>query len=209
MARKTDLDKLRIKSSQDVDTLTERFKEFEETLPSEKYLLRRWAAEMSIVELHAIWERFAEERLVIALNHKPAYFIEENSVKGTDIISKGLAHVLVKGNQSYFDFRSMDDLIKKGNKLLGNTNNPFLSLPKNPDRNYLDTLSAIRNYIVHRSQTSQKSYKKALKDSFNISSSPEPSEFLNAKDSRTNSPKKWDKRIFVIAKVVKDTINRV
>src|ERR1700733_12075088 len=105
MARKTDLDLLRTNSKSDIDKLMKRFKELDDTLSDDKYHLLRWSAEMSIVELHAIWERFAEERLVIALNHAPSFFIEENSIKGTENITKGLAHVLVKGNQKYFDFR--------------------------------------------------------------------------------------------------------
>ena len=164
---------------------------------------------MSIVELHAIWERFAEERLVIALNHAPSYFIEENSIKGTENITKGLAHVLVKENQKYFDFRSMDDLIKRGTKLLGVNNNPFKNLSQNTEIKYLNALSAIRNYIVHKSESSQIAYKKTLKDTFNIRSSPDSDEFLNARDYRQNSPLKTKKRIFVIAKIVKDIINKV
>ena len=154
MARKTDLELLRTNSTQDIDWLTDRFKEFDRILPPDKYHMLRWVAEMSIIELHAIWERFAEERLVIALNHYPSHFISDNSIKGTDKITRGLSNVLVKGNQKYFDFRSMDDLIKRGNNLLGTAHNPFYSLRGTHDKKYLDTMSAIRNYISHRSETS-------------------------------------------------------
>lgn len=209
MASKTDLELLRAKSAADIDWLTKRFKEFDDTLPERKYHLLRWAAEMSIVELHAIWEKFAEERLVIALNHNPAFFISDNSIRGTEKITKGLAHVLVKGNQKYFDFRSMEDLVKRATKLLGPSSNPFKTLDRNTQVKYLDALSAIRNCIAHRSEASLVAYKRSLKETFSIKSAPSPAEFLNAKDNRQISPLKWEKRIYVIAKVVMTVVKTV
>jgi hypothetical protein len=33
---------------------------------------------MTAVEIHAAWERYVEVRLVVALNHSPEHFLQEN-----------------------------------------------------------------------------------------------------------------------------------
>lgn len=204
MARKTDLAVLKSKSLRDIFHLEQRFLSFE-TRMSSHYLLMRWVASMSVVELHSIWERFAEIRLIIALNHNPQFFISENAIKGVEGISRGLAHVVIKGNNKYFDFRNSAELIDKGNKLLGSSN-PFLSLKENNKGKYLDAISAIRNCVAHRSAVSDKAYKRELKNSFGITKAPEPDEFLYAIDNRKNSAYKGKKRFFVLLEIVRNII---
>jgi hypothetical protein len=206
MPGKTDVPILKANSVTEVQQLAARFKAFEQTLPYEKYALLRWAASMTIVELHAVWERYAETRLVKALNHHPQSFIERNEIQGVHRIPHGLANVLVRGNSKFFDFRSVGELIDKGNKLL-DLQNPFLSLKRTTELTYLETMTAIRNCVVHNSEVSLKSYKRSLRDSFGVKSAPSPDEFLNAIDNRLNSPLRGEKRIFVLAQIVISAIS--
>ena len=93
------------------------------------YSAQRWIAKMTAVEIHAIWERYVEQRLVTALNHSPHHFLQDNDVKGVKRVSAGLALYLVRGGGKYFDFRSMSDLFAKADAFLGRDANPFRNLP--------------------------------------------------------------------------------
>jgi hypothetical protein len=159
----------------------------------------RWSYCMSLVELHAIWERFAERRLVAALNQHPSHFLTENSVYGITKIPAGLAVVLVRGGK-FFDFRSFGELLKRG-KALVSTSDPFLSVARG-DRDHLDSMSAIRNQVVHHSDASWLSYKRNLRSLFNISYAPSPGEFLGSVDRRAASPLRGELRIRMFAHVV-------
>ena len=80
---------------------------------------------MTAVELHGIWERYVEDRLVAGLNHDPSFFVDDQGLTGVNNVSKGLAHFVVRGGQKYFNFRTMGDLIGRSDRFLGNPNNPF------------------------------------------------------------------------------------
>lgn len=207
MARKTNISTLRSTAIRELDSLQRRFVEFEKALLDSQYNMLRWVSSMAVVELHSIWERYAENRLIYSLNNHPTQFIEKNGIKGISAIPKGLSCIIVRGSGKYFDFRSVDDLIKKGSNLL-EANNPFRNLKGTHERHYLDTISSIRNYVVHKSRSSHKSYKDSLKASFSIKSAPDPDEFLNAKDNRRSSPLKGKKRINVLISVVKSAVNK-
>src|SRR4029453_13430295 len=102
-----------------------------------RYDLLRWIATMTAVEVHGIWERYVEHRLVAALNHHPETFLAENGVKGIKLVSSGLAAYLVRGGARYFDFRSTSELLDRGDRLVGKGDNPFRQLKKR-ERDYLD-----------------------------------------------------------------------
>ena len=51
---------------------------FESAIPHTDYWLQRWIAQMTAVEIHAAWERYVEVCLVVALNHSPEHFLQEN-----------------------------------------------------------------------------------------------------------------------------------
>jgi len=174
-----------------------------ETAVAQKYdyFFLRWIAKMTAVEIHASWERYAESRLVAALNHNPEHFVSEHDIRGVKRISAGLAFYLVRGGGRYFDFRSMSDLIDKGDRLVGHARNPFRRLSQ-IDRRYLDTLSAIRNCVVHGSSAAFASYKRLLRSTYSIHKAPEPDEFLNARDTRAGSPARYESRLHGIAAVV-------
>lgn len=133
--------------------------------------VRRWMCQMVAVELHAIWERFAEDRLVTCLNHSPKHFLTAHKVKGIQNVPMGLAIFIVRAGGSFFNFRSTSELISRADHLLGRNNNPFRDITVS-DRNYIDALAAIRNCIVHGSDASYSSYTRHLRDLYNIHSTP-------------------------------------
>lgn len=79
---------------------------------------------MSVVELHGIWERYAEARLVALLNHNSTHFVSEQNLTGIEHVSMGLASYIVRGGNRYFDFRSMGELIKRADRCAGQGLNP-------------------------------------------------------------------------------------
>ena len=85
----------------------------------------RWASQFAAVELHAIWERYAEKRLIAALNHNAAHFLEKNEAKGVKRVPLGLASYIVRSWRRFFDFKSSSDLISIGDRLLSGLGNPF------------------------------------------------------------------------------------
>ncbi len=203
MARKIDLTRLKAHSIREIEKLLRRV---EQQSAGEDYLLIRWMCRMSAVELHAVWERYAENRLVASLNHDSTHFISEQKIKGVSDISKGLAFYIVRGGNRYFDFRSMGDLIGKGNRIVGKDDNPFCAIP-NKDRKYLDALAVIRNRIVHGSDAAIAAYKATLAKVYAISAAPGPDEFLGSIDKRAASPVRNERRLVGLAAVVIKSIN--
>jgi hypothetical protein len=148
MAKTIDLVKLRKKSTDAVDYIVRRIDAAAQT--KLHYLSVRWMCAMGAVETCTIWERYAENRLAVALNHNAKHFLSEYNIKGVSRVSSGFAFYIVRGGGKFFDFRSMADLLDKGDRLLGKGGNPFRASAAD-DRQYLDALAAIRNKVVHNS----------------------------------------------------------
>ena len=148
MPRTIDLPALRARSTAAVNATLARYDAA--VANNLHYLFLRWVAQMSAVEIHATWERYAENRLVAALNHHPAHFLADNAVRGVRRVPAGLALYVVRGGGRYFDFRSMRELRDKADRLVADAQNPFRPLPT-AHRSYLDALAAIRNCVVHGS----------------------------------------------------------
>ncbi len=170
------------------------------------YLYLRWTAKMTAVEIYAVWERYAEARLIAALNHSPHHFLSGHEVYGVRVIPAGLAAYLTRAGRPYFDFRSMEDLINKADRLVGKTINPFRKIP-GAFRGYLDTLSAIRNFVAHKSKAAITQYRTHLRRTYSMKFIPEPDEFLNARDYRKSSPARYETRLHGLAKVVEYSID--
>jgi hypothetical protein len=169
------------------------------------YLMVRWTAQMTAVELHVVWERFAEDRLVAALNHDSSFFLETHQVLGITRVPNGLARFAVRGGDKYFDFRSCADLIDRADRLVGKARDPFRKIPTD-DRQYLDVLSAIRNRVVHASDAAIAAYRRALRGVYGIRAAPEPAEFLSALDYKKGSPARRRSRLHGLALVLERTI---
>src|SRR5213594_1462235 len=127
--RKPDLAILKGKTRGELISALQRFRGAEATLPQKEYLLLRWVAAMTAVELHAIWERYAERRLMAALAIHPAQLIADNGILGLKHVPIGLAEVIVRGGGRFIDFRSFEQLVGKATKLVGRSHNPFLAVP--------------------------------------------------------------------------------
>ena len=204
MPRKADISRLRVKSIQEVKVARCRYGILVATsLPEGE---KRWIASMVAVNLHSAWERFAETRLISLLNHHPESFLQDNLVKGIQKIPVGLAAVLVRGGHRYFDFRSWSELGGKANKLVGEANNPFRTLPKDI-HDAVDVLSVTRNHIVHQSDSSFLAYRKVLKHQYGMDFHPKPGEFLCAIDRRESSFAKGRERLHHFAEAVEQAIN--
>jgi hypothetical protein len=117
MPRRIDVPKLK---NSYLDDLNECIGEFEKVqTEQEDYEFVRSVARMAAIEIHRLWERYVEDRLVAALNHDPKHFLKANDIKGVKNVSSGLAIYVVRGGGGYFDFRSMSDLLDKGKRWLG------------------------------------------------------------------------------------------
>jgi hypothetical protein len=203
MARKIDLRRLKRASVAQILGTLARYSTAKES--GVQYLLLRWIAQMSVVEIHSSWERYAEARLVAALNHDPSYFLQNEGIKGVTSVSTGLADFVVRSGRRFFDFRSSSELINKGTELLGKGKNPFVSLTP-LQRDYLDCVAAIRNFIVHGSGYSKERYRGAVNKMYGIKYAPAPDEFLNTLDSRKSSPAKWQPRLRGLALMVQKSV---
>src|SRR6266480_5763139 len=126
MARPVDLKGIKKRASEALERTVKRYERLSDTLD---YPIVRWVAEMTAVEAHSVWERYAEQRLVAAINHYPQHFIDEYGVRGVTRISAGLAVYLARQGRRYFEFRSTSDLIARGDHLVSDARNPFRLLP--------------------------------------------------------------------------------
>lgn len=168
--------------------------------------LLRWIASMTAVEIYGIWERYAEDRLRIALVNHPEQFLTDNNISGIRKIPLGLASVLLRERARYFDFRSIAELISKGDRLVGPAHNPFRNLTPTV-RNYLDTLSDIRNYVVHQSEHSLRNYRRRLFE-IGFRTPTYPTVFLNSIDRCQGSAARHQPRIIGLIKTVEDAVRR-
>ncbi|UYO43993.1 hypothetical protein KQX63_21885 [Rhodopseudomonas palustris] len=203
MAKKIDLKKLKSRSLNEIDTCIIRVQD--SVAAGGHYTLIRWMSAMTAVQLHSVWERYAEWRLVAALNHNAKHFIAEEGIVGVSHVSSGLASFIVRGGNRYFDFRSMSDLIAKSDRWLGRAENPFRNLDK-VDSSYIDALASVRNAVVHGSDAAKRTYCYHLNKVYGIKFAPTPEEFLNAKDNRAGSPSRYQPRLTGFSVVVKKAI---
>jgi hypothetical protein len=151
---------------------------------------------MTLCSVHAIWERFAEGRLAVALNHASTHFLHTHGVRGIARVPGGLASCLVRGGKKFFDFRSRSDLLGKADDLVSKASNPFRSISKG-DWDTLDAMATIRNVISHGSEAAWDTYRNLLRDAFYLRSAPSPGEFLDSIDRRPGSPTNGRKRLYI------------
>jgi len=116
MPRRVDLARIRRLAQSSLQSTMDRY----EAAVTAKldYLLVRWIAQMTAVELHVVWERFAEDRLIVALNNDSSFFLETNHVFGIARVPNGLARFAARGGERYFDFRSCSELIERADAAL-------------------------------------------------------------------------------------------
>jgi len=203
MARKFDLTKLKRKAFGELNDAIANVKRVENDV--QEYLFGRWVCKMVSVEVHEAWERYVENRLAAALNHSPKYFLESHDVRGVKNISAGFAYYIVRSGGRFFDFKSIPDLLSKGDDWLGRPGNPFRTISTS-DTKYIDALAAIRNYVTHGSEAARKSYRRQLNAMYGIKSTPAPGEFLISIDYRSHSLVRNKPRIYGLVKAVENAI---
>jgi hypothetical protein len=175
---------------------------YEEIRLFQDHYPKRWVSQFAAVDIHAIWERYAEDRLIAALNHNPAHFLRDKEIKGVARIPRGLASYIVRGGREFFDFKSPRDLIGIATKLVGKDDNPFRLL-LDEQKCYLECLGKIRNLVVHRSDAAEQAYRHNLRgEPYRMKFVPEPFEFLNALDNRSGSPARGQPRVCGLAEMV-------
>jgi hypothetical protein len=204
MARKFDLTKLKHKSIAELEQAKAIIGKVENDKP--EYLFARWVCKMVAVDVHESCERYVEDRLAAALNHAPVFFLQTHDVKGVTNISAGFAYYIVRSGGRFFDFKSVADLLGKGDDWLGHAKNPFRKLSAS-DRKYIDALAAIRNYTTHGSDAASKAYRRHLKELYGITYAPKPDEFLFTKDNRSSSLARYKPRIYGLIAAVESAIN--
>jgi hypothetical protein len=181
MARKFDLKKLKREAIKELDDAKGIVAKVEKN--TNEYIFARWVCRMVAVDIYESWENYVENRLAAGLNHAPEHFLETHDVKGVKNISSGFAYYIVRGGGRFFDFRSVAELVRKGNEWLGKQTNPFLKLSK-AQREYIDALAAIRNYVSHGSDAANRAYRWHLKKLYGIQYAMTPGEFLLTLDRR-------------------------
>jgi hypothetical protein len=203
MARKFDLTKLKHNAVKELNEARAIVKRVEGD--TKEYLFARWVCKMVAVNIHETWERYVEDRLAAALNHSPKPFLDAHDVRGVKNISAGFAYFIVRSGGRFFDFRSVSDLLSKGDDWLSKAGNPFRKLSKG-DANYIDALAAIRNFVTHGSEAARKSYRLKLNALYGIKSAPAPGEFLLSIDYRSSSMVRYKPRIYGLIVAVENAI---
>jgi hypothetical protein len=202
MARRFDVVKLKQKSLSEL----QQARHIAERVEKDKadYLFARWACKMLAVDIHQSWERYVEDRLAAALNHSSRHFLESHDVRGVKNISAGFAYYIVRSGGRFFDFKSVSDLLSKGDDWIGKPNNPFRKLSASGAK-YIDALAAIRNCVTHGSDAARKAYRRHVNGLCGIKSAPTPGEFLFAINYNL-SVARYKPRIFGLIAAVENAI---
>jgi hypothetical protein len=207
MARTIDVSGLKAGSIRSLHGASNRLRSIGVAASGHELVFQRWVYSMTAVEVHSIWERYVERRLVAALNHDATHFINKEEIKGVTRVSAGFAFYIVRSGQKYFDVRSSGELLDKSDKLLGQANNPFRAITL-VNRKYLDAMSAIRNLVVHGSPAAITAYNRELNGKYAIRYPPQPGEFLCAIEHRLGAPGRGGTRLAGIIAIVADAINQ-
>jgi hypothetical protein len=102
MARKVDVARLKSRSIKALHEVMAQFDAAAAKLGASEYLLVRWMAQMTAVEVHSIWERYVEDRLVAALNQDARHFLKQEEIGGVKLVSTGLAYFVVRSGGWFF-----------------------------------------------------------------------------------------------------------
>lgn len=136
--------------------------------------------EAMVLKVYVTWEIFAEELMVACLNRDTSKYAKHKAMALPKNLTKDICSCLING-LNYFDFRSTGEIKGIARKILPQKYNPFEVILKD-DRDKIDELSQMRNYIAHKSQKSRNALLKMYKDNYGFSRFREPGPFLLAFD---------------------------
>jgi len=161
----------------------ERYKSFTDKVLSAKKVIRtkqekRDLAESVILRLVANWEGFVDEHLVACVNRDHRRLHEFLGVTIPPNPNMNLCRALLFGG-GYRDFPSTGDLIGFSKKVLPDESNPFPEISKS-NRNKIDDLYKVRNYLAHYSARSSRALWQMYKTKYHYKRWIEPGRFLLA-----------------------------
>jgi hypothetical protein len=114
--------------------------------------------EMLAVRANTEWESFAHDLLILELARDTTALAAETQLRIPPKVSFDLAEALLTA-RGYLEFRDVGQLRGQAKKWL--VESPFEKLLP-VDRDAMDDLRTIRNFIVHRSRQSEQTYAKLL-----------------------------------------------
>lgn len=132
--------------------------------------------ESILLKVCAKWEKLIDEVLIYKFSKDTSLFCQKIGIKIKKVISLDLSHAIVIGSK-YFDFKDTGDLIGKTGDYFKKEENIFKAiLPA--DRNRIDEVYKIRNYLSHYSKKSKRTLFQMYKKSFNMKRFVNPGNFL-------------------------------
>jgi hypothetical protein len=134
------------------------------------------AFEMLAVRAYAAWESFSHDVLILTLAADTSELANETglSIKPTRVTAD-MAEALLTA-RGYLEFRDVADLKGRARRWLGQARSPFERMqPAEIDA--ANDLRALRNFIVHRSRQSERTYEELLRKR-RLGSAPLPGEYL-------------------------------
>ncbi len=133
--------------------------------------------ECILLKVCAKWESLVDIIIVTAFTKDTTAFAENLNLKLKKKINLQYSEAIVIG-AGYLDFRSMSNLLDITDKYLGKTNNIFRKTTKD-DRNKIDEVYKIRNYLSHYSKKAKRSLFQMYKDKpYELTYFQEPGVFL-------------------------------
>ncbi len=136
----------------------------------------QWAYSMLAASAWTLWERFAEDVIIVQLNRDSNALSDalDLSLPRHMAVDTVRAILLARG---YFDFANSSDLIRKANRYLGKPRNPFHNVTSG-DREILDDLAVVRNAILHGSAEARRRYVRLLRHRHHYTNTVTPGIFL-------------------------------
>jgi hypothetical protein len=131
---------------------------------------------MLAVRAYAAWESFSHDVLILTLAADTSELANETglSIKPTRVTAD-MAEALLTA-RGYLEFRDVADLKGRARRWLGQARSPFERMqPAEIDA--ANDLRALRNFIVHRSRQSERTYEELLRKR-RLGSAPLPGEYL-------------------------------
>jgi len=135
-----------------------------------------------LIKVCAKWEKLIDEILIYKFSKDTSKFCESVGVRIKKAITRDLSLSIVIGNR-FFDFKDIGDLIKKAGHYLTTTNNIFKNITAT-EKNKIEEIYFIRNYLSHYSHKSKKSLWSMYKKTYKMKRFKEPGDFLRKETNR-------------------------
>lgn len=145
------------------------------TTKDEQFLI----LESLILRACALWEKFLETELLLAVSYDSVKLIKEMNLRSTDKLNLELVRAILLSD-SYRDFHDLERSNSFFRKYIVDKWNPFNKISGRQTKKIQFTYS-IRNYLSHYSKFAKKKLLESYKKEYNLSLFPEPGQFLYAK----------------------------